>query len=499
MEGQTANTIGITTTRHMKILGVYFSKDLRWNRHIKHTTEKVAPILNLTKMLAARNSHVPPKSLRKIASTLLFGTCSFGISLYGNAPETAKAPLVRMINGVLRTSIGALRSTPIPSLMVEAGFNLHNLATDLNISLVARNIVNSNAPHHNTISKYLDTPVRPRFPSSLYLALEKYLGLGGPVPSCDSIPRIDFPNTDPLQRCRLEIFPGMRKDGAPREAWVARYLEWRESQPQDRLIFTDASADNRTAAAAAVSYHLGQYRDMFRTRLAGDTSASVAEIFAIWEVIRRIGGEGVSTAVLTDSRASVNAIFNPTNRKYMPMFIRTILRRNAGRIKIGWVPGHVGIEGNEKADELAKRDEGGNSLELPPSEVYCRRRAAEEELRERTINWTRHNTFLGSHWTTPIPPNLNPRLGKTQARILTRLRMGHVRLNIEYHWTYEEPPQCSVCEVRANSLHYLTECRKTRTFFGGEIPSLESLLDPLQEADSPLFNLLRHLGIMYSI
>lgn len=87
-------------------------------------------------MLVARNSDVPPGALRKVPRALLGGTNGYGISLYGNAPVTTMDSLVKMTNGVLSTF------TAIQSLTVEPDFSLQNLATDLNISMVARNILN---------------------------------------------------------------------------------------------------------------------------------------------------------------------------------------------------------------------------------------------------------------------------------------------------------------------------------------------------------------------
>lgn len=499
MENITETALGIVPAPHMKILGVYFSKTLRWNHHVKNVIERIAPILNMTKMLSARNANVPPEALRKIVRTLLGGTCSYGISLYGNAPTTTLSPLLKAINAVLRTSLGVLKSTPIPALKVEGGFDLQILAKELNISLVARNICNPRAPHYTKISRHLNVTNRPKKPSSIFLALETYLSCGGPSP--DRVPMPDTLPLDPhlLLSCRVNIFPGMGKSDTPREIWLARYLEWRETHLTSRLIFTDASATEEKVAAAATSYHLDQHDDLFRTVLEGDTSASIAEMYAIWEVVRRIDGEGINTVVLTDSLGSINAIFNNSNRKYMPTYIRSVLLQNNGKISIGWVPGHVGIDGNERADKLAKRDEWGELPTVPPSETFCREVATKGLRSKEKSNWANLETFLGTHWLNPITPKLNPGLNKPQARILTRLRVGFARFNIEYRWTHEEPPQCIPCGERATSEHYLTECTITRSFFEGEIPPLKVLLDPSQEGDSPLFKLLNHLGIRHSI
>lgn len=498
MESDARTVLGICPKPHMKVLGVYFSRSLRWNQQVNQVCTKVDNILNLTKMLSARNSYVPSDSLRHIARTLLSGTCGYAATLYGNAPKTTLAPLEKATRRVLRTMLGALSMTKNEALHIEAGFDVINIITDRKISLVARNISNPCNPHYPKMVYTSQHPNRPKKPSALFLAWETYKDRGGPTPLLDPIPHFIPQPPQALMVSKIMMFPELRRDSAPREAWLSRFREWYENHREEEIIYTDASSSMNGVAAAAISGQLDQYTNMFRIELETDTSASIAEMYAIFEVMKRLNGTGVCTSVLSDSQGSINAIYNSKNRSYMPRYIRSILIRNEGRIKLGWIPGHMGIEGNERADTLA-RSAGGEQKLVPPSEVYCRTAAARGEWRARWNKWTTFDSFLKRHWHSLKHPNLNPTLGKLQARVLTRSRLGYTRLTHGHWYNRTDKPQCNVCGGPLTIIHILKHCRKTWDFFGGEPPALVDLLDPQQGDDSPLFNLLRHLGFLYSI
>lgn len=237
---------------------------------------------------------------------------------------------------------------------------------------------------------------------------------------------------------------------------------------------------------------------MFRDDLELDTTASIAEMYAIFRVVAGLDGTRDCATVLSDSQGSINAIFNLRNRCYIPSYLRSILARNEGRITLGWIPGHMGIEGNERADALARSPGDVGTKVVPPSEVYCRAAALRGELTARWNAWLSKDFFLKRHWRRLDHPSPNPTLTKLQVKILTRLRLGHTRLTHGHWFDGSDPPQCITCGGQLTVIHILKHCRKTWAFFRGEPPPLGDLLDPQQGSDSPLFNLISELGLSNS-
>lgn len=81
------------------------------------------------------------------------------------------------------------------------------------------------------------------------------------------------------------------------------------------------------------------------------TSIFQAEATAILRAINEVR-DNVKTVILTDSLSTVKAI--STNQKQDITVLNIKKKLMEKHLKIAWIPGHVGISGNEMADRLAR-------------------------------------------------------------------------------------------------------------------------------------------------
>ena len=121
-------------------------------------------------------------------------------------------------------------------------------------------------------------------------------------------------------------------------------------------IYTDGSKiENKTGCA----FYIPDLKIEKQLRISDETSIFKAELIAILEALSYIENNPPSLLVIfSDSLCSLKAIKNFENNNNVINEIRYKLYNldnNHISTTLVWIPGHSGIENNERADILAKR------------------------------------------------------------------------------------------------------------------------------------------------
>jgi hypothetical protein len=157
--------------------------------------------------------------------------------------------------------------------------------------------------------------------------------------------------------------------------------------------------------------------------------------------------------------------------------IEGVVEQQAGaRVVMRWVPGHEGIEGNERADEEAKKAAKGNASHEWEIPIECRgvlpiSRAAEIQRHNAELNRQARATFAKSprapfaHEIDPTMPSaafakITKDMPRKQASLLIQLRTGHIALNkYMYKIGKTSSPTCTQCQSTQETVHhYLFRC-----------------------------------------
>lgn len=237
--------------------------------------------------------------------------------------------------------------------------------------------------------------------------------------------------------------------------------------PGSIMFYTDGSkmSDNTgagiTGPGVNVSIPMGRWTTVF-----------LAEIYAILEcasICLRRKYRHARICVFSDSQAALNALKSYTCQSKLVWECIQVLKQLAmnNQVSLYWVPGHCGIEKNEKADFLARR--GSNTQFLGP-EPFCgvSKCVIQMEIKkwERNMiqsNWIGTNTSRQSKLF--ITPNkqiteklLN--LNKKSFCIVIGLFTGHCPARYHLKKMGRSPTDiCRFCDCEIEtSQHLLCEC-----------------------------------------
>ena len=175
--------------------------------------------------------------------------------------------------------------------------------------------------------------------------------------------------------------------------------------------------------------------------------------------------------LFADNTASVSAITKETSgssqqtsQKFVETAITFLDKNRRATIEVSWVPGHMSIEGNDRADEIAK---GATDLEpaIETATLAKLYRQLFERLKTEWISSWANKPMTGRYAIADhIPPSLAGShafrtLNRHTLGVVTQTRTGH-GYSGEYNLTHntQEPSDCSYGAELQTRDHVLFEC-----------------------------------------
>lgn len=104
-----------------RFLGVYLDTKLTWREHIKYTVYKCKKVLNVMRCLAGLEWGACFSALKYIYIALIRSKLDYGCTVYGSAAKSVLTELDVVQARALRICLGAIRTSPVCALQVEAG------------------------------------------------------------------------------------------------------------------------------------------------------------------------------------------------------------------------------------------------------------------------------------------------------------------------------------------------------------------------------------------
>ena len=129
-----------------------------------------------------------------------------------------------------------------------------------------------------------------------------------------------------------------------------------DAQSSHTNIYTDGSKTDDGVGAAFVVRRPGRPNVTRKYRLNALCSVFQAELFALWQSLSWVAQcRSPDVTIFSDSRSGLDALTHSNNTNFLVNNCLTLLEGTTNEnIRFVWVKAHVGIIGNEEADEAAK-------------------------------------------------------------------------------------------------------------------------------------------------
>ena len=425
----------------------------------------------------------------------------YGSIVYGSARPSYLKCLNTVYYQDLRLSLGAFRTSPVESLYVlarEPSLTLRRIK--LSMQYIVKLAACPSNPAYQMVFRPQLTHFYESRPNTIQpLGLRMKLYLDSAKIDTSMIAEIE---TSPIPIwifknpfVDMELTKYKKSETNPLD-YQERFNNIKNKYPTHKFLYTDGSKDGSRTAYAVTSQH----RNYCNERIPDESSIYSAELMAIYMATKiAIESDHNKHVICSDSKSALQAIENKhvQNPLVLDIFMVLHMSKRHEEIIYCWVPSHVDIEGNEKADLYAKK-------------------ALQFDITDYCIPYTDFrpiiNDFILSCWQLQWNACENNRLRQIMSNIrynpyfqtnsrrdqivLHRCLIGHSRLTHVHLLLNKSAPICERCQSPLTVKHILIECNNLqRQPF--QVTSLKQLLTntPLEL----LFGYLHNCGLYYEL
>lgn len=342
LESLRLGSVEIQLSDQVKYLGVILDAKLNWNAHLDAAINKAVNTFWLCSKTLGRKWGLKPKMMMWIYTSIIRPKLTYASLVWWPKTKeaTAETKLAKLQRLVCIAITGAMRSTPSKAL--DAILNL--------------------LPLHEHVQLEAER-------SALRLKRSKNL-LPGDLVGHMSI--LEYFKRGPVMNMNGDWMKPVDNYDIPYKVCEMSRIVWEVGVPDVRqgsvIFYTDGSKIGTQTGAGVfgpginISVAMGHWPTVFQ-----------AEIFAILEcanVCLRRKYKYANICIFSDSQAALKALcaYKCTSKIVWEciLSLRQLCQMNS--VNLYWVPGHCGIEGNERADDLAKV---GSNLQFIGPEPFC--------------------------------------------------------------------------------------------------------------------------------
>ena len=451
-----------------KFLGVVLDSRLTMVKHVEHIKAKCSKRLNLFRCIAGTEYGADRKTLLHLYKTLVLPIIEYGAVIYAGASDNTLKKLDVIQNSFLRIALGVMKTSPIPSLQIEAVMPpLHSRRMEQSLRYTSKI---SFQPDHSAFKSihvlpsihhtYIG-PSEKRSGLTIASRIKKFsTELDYVQPEIRPLPKLHDPPWMAREKQITYLFDCPKASISQQEA-QQKFLDIRHQLHDFHFLFTDGSqVGERTSNAVYSTNH-----QIAKTRLENNTSIYIAELHAVLQALRLVKDHSLKRVVIcTDSRSVIQSlsIDSPSSALLTNIYnVHQELSVTGTRLRFLWVPGHKGIFGNEQADKFAKEALSLCTITKIPVEYQSiKRRIRNVITKAWQAQWTNTSRATQLRRIKPQVENWSTanRKNRREEKVLSRLRLGHTVYTHSYIYSQEARPVCTSCNHPQTVEHILLQC-----------------------------------------
>ncbi|KXJ72086.1 hypothetical protein RP20_CCG018980 [Aedes albopictus] len=421
----------------------------------------------MLKVISGVKTGSHPQTLNSIYVAIIRSVMEYGCSVTNNAGKTNKQLLNVVNNQCLRKVTGCTRSTPLNALTALAGQEpleeRFNYVTGKSIArcfernnVIAEQLRNITEIEDGDEGKY-------SYVERMYYRNKQLY---------DNIMTVEAISTKSQEAEAVEItstlegIVGHKKSNlAPTRMKQAALVAMNETYCGRGRIFTDAS---KADGVCGIGVYIEDVDVKRSFKLEGDISITAAEIHALGVALQFVEeGQLLNYVIYTDSMTACLMLEEARDFNRAETVLAYVLETaRKWRISFQWIPSHVGIAGNEVADQLAR--EGVNQTTVLEHQLFAKdvMRQIKVQTAESAQRWYQEYSqekgirFFTLHQKLHDKPWYHGKsFGGRDIRLLNRIMTGH---NYAKSWLARmkivESGDCELCAEEETAEHSILTC-----------------------------------------